>query len=179
MACYMLNLGMCQIYVVKEMLNKFLIIRQFALAMLNFVSSKSFGFFINLSLLLAPFTKTDHSTKYAALFTVIHERALVVKSAGDLYRVHKLIAWMSRSIEFQRLLYKNDLLRVTYNECLRFYHRIDFLDLNDEFNINQRKSGLYANLIKTCIQRFPDPASENYKQTVRANFTDFITLALK
>jgi hypothetical protein len=56
---------------------------------------------------------------------------------------------------------------------------MDFLDLKNETNINERKAGLYANLIKTCIQRFPDPASEYHKETVRTNFIDFITLALK
>jgi MoxR-like ATPase len=104
---------------------------------------------------------------------------LTATSADELYRVHKLIVWASRNADFQRLLYKNDLLRATYNECLSFYHRMDFLDLKNETNINERKAGLYANLIKTCIQRFPDPASEYHKETVRTNFIDFITLALK
>jgi hypothetical protein len=147
--------------------------------MFNSFLSNLLNIFNTLTKLLGPGDEAEHSMKYSALFSVIHERVLSAKSADDLYRVHKLIVWASRSAEFQKLLFKNELLRITYNECLRFYHRMDFLDLKNETNINQRKIGLYSNLIKTCIQRFPDPASENHKETVRTNFTDFITLALK
>jgi hypothetical protein len=161
------------------MLIKFKIQKEVAEVMFNRTSSKLLGFFSNLFKLLGPGDETEHCEKYAALFSVIHERVSVAKSSDELYRVHKLLVWASRSADFQRLLYKNDLLRVTYNECLQFYHRMDFLDLKNDANINERKVGLYANLIKTCIQRFPDSASEEHKETVRANFTDFITLALK
>jgi hypothetical protein len=121
----------------------------------------------------------DASKKYAALLTVIHERIMNAKDIGDLYRVNKIMIWAFRDRDFQYLLYKNELLRHTYNECLNFYNYIDFVDLKNPTNISQRKVGLYANMVLTCIQRFPCPANEIYMETVRTNYAKFTSLALK
>jgi hypothetical protein len=121
----------------------------------------------------------EASKKFAALFSVAHENLMSSKCIDDLYRVHKIILWASRDRDFQGLLYKNDLLRSAYSACLKFYNYIDFLDLDNDNTLSDRKIGLYANLILTCIQRFPNATEDSYKETVRSKYSDFIKIALK
>jgi len=97
----------------------------------------------------------------------------------SLYRIHKLLLWMLRDSDFHRLMSENELLRSAYNDCITYYHRIDFLDLENDSCLSERKLGIYGNMILTSIQRLPNPTDEFYKATVRENYKDFIKLALK
>jgi hypothetical protein len=119
------------------------------------------------------------SKKYGALFSVAYEALQASKETGDVYRVHRLILWASTDYGFQKLLFNNELLRCAYNECINYYSYIDFLDLDVDTNLDERKIGLYSNLIMTCITRFPDTVDESYKETVKRNFDTFLKLALK